>query len=96
MLDWILNHPFLGELWFLYITFHDPFQWVVMTIIGYTAWGQRKQKRERDILIEELRAELAHVHQEVHAHIEEDSALHEDLGQKGKMTPGEPYGSKNK
>lgn len=94
MLEWILNHPVLGEVWFLYITFHDPFQWLVMTLVGWTAWGQRKKRKEWEDLVHEMREELSHVHQEIHDHMEEDARLHADLGQY-EMRRGEPNGSHN-
>ncbi len=82
MLEWINNWPdWLQSLWFLYITFHDIIQWVVMGLIGLTAWDQRRKKR----LEEEL---VAHIHQELHTHMAEDAVLHADLGQQG-MAQGE-------
>lgn len=76
------------SLWFVYVTFHDLIQWAIMGIIGLTAYGQRKHKRELQDLVTELRAELEHVHCEIHNHMEEDAALHADLGQHGRMSQG--------
>lgn len=77
------------SLWFAYVTFHDLIQWAIMTIIGLTAYGQRKHKKELQELVVELKDELAHVHDEIHFHMEEDAALHADLGQHGRMSRGE-------
>jgi len=52
-----------------------------MLLLARTAWGQRKKKRE----LEEI---LEHVHTELHEHIVQDAAFHEDLGQNG-MAKGE-------
>ena len=68
-------------LWFFYVTFHDFFQWIIVSIIGVTAWGQRKHKKALQELVSEIQKELAHVHAEVHFHIQEDSRRHEALGQ---------------
>ena len=81
MLEWILQHPVLSEVWFAYVTFHDFIQWGIMAVLAHTAWGQRKKKKVLEDLIE-------HIHEELHSHIEEDSSFHEDLGQRG-MTKGE-------
>ena len=89
MLEWVAAWPdWLQGFWFLYITFHDLIQWAIMLIIGYTAWGQRKQKRELQVLARMLQKELNHVHVELHDHIHEDASLHADLGQRG-MHKGE-------
>lgn len=89
-MKWLMSEgSWQHSLWFAYVTFHDLIQWSIMTIIGLTAWGQRKHKREQQELIKELRDELTHVHDEVHTHMEEDAALHADLGQSGRMSKGE-------
>lgn len=72
--DWVKNT------WFIYVTFHDFVQWVVMALLAKTAWGLRKKKKEQEDLV-------AHIHEELHKHIEEDSSFHGDLGQHG-MTKG--------
>jgi hypothetical protein len=80
MLDWVEKWPhWLQIVWFCYITFHDLIQWVVLALIGLTVWGRRKRQRN----IEALAAEIQHIHDEVHKHIEEDSFFHENLGQRG-------------
>jgi len=82
--DWMQSWPdWLQGAWFAYVTFHDLIQWGIMVIIGWTAWGQRKHERELQLLIEKLSAELRHVHEEVHNHIDEDAQLHRNLGQFG-------------
>ena len=89
---WVESWPEWAQaLWFVYVTFHDLIQWALMLIIGYTAWGQRQHKKELQHLVDELREELEHVHEEVHAHMDEDASLHESLGQSG-ITRGEPRG----
>lgn len=85
----VLGNPALQELWFYYVTFHDPIQWAVMLLVGWTAWGQRKKKQELHDLAIELQTELDHVHEELHVHMQEDAKLHRDLGQDG-ITEGEP------
>jgi hypothetical protein len=59
------------SLWFAYVTFHDLIQWGIMGIIGLTAYGQRKHKKELQSLVNELKKELAHVHDEIHVHLGE-------------------------
>jgi len=59
------------SLWFAYVTFHDLIQWGIMGIIGLTAYGERKHKKELQSLINELKEELKHVHDEVHIHLGE-------------------------
>ena len=82
MLEWISSWPvWLQDIWFVYITFHDIIQWIIIFAFGLTAWGQRRKKKEVDKLLE-------HIHEELHRHIEEDSSFHHDLGQTG-MTRGE-------
>lgn len=82
VLEWIGNWPeWLQGLWFVYITFHDVIQWVIMGLIGLTAWDQRRKKRAEEKLVE-------HIHQELHDHMIEDAAFHADLGQRG-MAEGE-------
>lgn len=89
MLEWFLDRPeWLKDLWFVYVTFHDLIQWGILIIIGYTAWDQRKQKRELRDLALILQEELDHVHAELHGHMNEDASLHADLGQQG-MNKGE-------
>lgn len=88
MLDWILAHPVLSEVWFVYVTFHDLVQWALMLAIGYTAWGQRRKAQEKHELALALKVELDHVHEELHNHMEEDAQLHAHLGQGG-MRRGE-------
>ena len=81
MLEWVNSWPdWLQGIWFTYITFHDFVQWGIMALLAHTAWGERRKKRE----LEEI---IAHIHEELHQHITEDSAFHEDLGQDG-MTKG--------
>lgn len=90
-MDWLLalanEHPSLGWLWFLWVTFHDPVQWTVMAILGLTVWGQRRRAKEQEAqkikITEAVREEVAHIHQELHHHILEDKGLHESLGQTG-------------
>ncbi|MBD3260340.1 MAG: GNAT family N-acetyltransferase [Candidatus Altiarchaeales archaeon] len=77
--------------WFAYVTFHDLIQWAIVSILGLTAWGQRKHKEKLNELVIELKDELQHVHEEIHNHIDEDAALHADLGQEGKMSEGKPH-----
>ena len=82
MLEWIGSWPnWLQASWFAYITFHDFIQWGVIILFGYTVWGRRQKKKEMEDLI-------AHIHEELHQHIEEDSSFHSDLGQDG-MTKGQ-------
>jgi len=89
MFEWLQTWPdWLQNFWFLYITFHDLIQWGIMLIIGYTAWGQRRQKKELQELALVLQKELNHVHGELHIHMHEDASLHADLGQRG-MRKGE-------
>ncbi len=66
--------------WFVYVTFHDLFQWGIIGLFGLTAWGERRKKKQLEKLIE-------HIHEELHTHIEEDSSLHRVLGQT-EMTKG--------
>lgn len=81
MLEWVDSWPeWLQGIWFAYVTFHDLIQWAIIVLFGYTAWGQRRKKKEMEELIE-------HIHEELHQHIAEDSLLHKDLGQEG-MTKG--------
>ena len=81
MIEWIQTWPeWLQGLWFAYITFHDFIQWGIIALVGLTAWGQRREKKRLEALIE-------HIHEELHTHIEEDASLHEVLGQAG-MTKG--------
>lgn len=90
MFEWLQTWPdWLQSFWFLYITFHDLVQWVIMFIIGYTAWGQRRHKKELQELALDLQEEMKHVHGELHTHMQEDASLHADLGQRG-MHKGEP------
>lgn len=90
---WLMTEGTLQHsIWFAYVTFHDLIQWSVVSIIGLTAWGQRKHRQELQEIITTIRDELTHVHDEVHTHISEDAALHEDLGQVGGMTKGEDNG----
>jgi hypothetical protein len=88
VLDFILSNPLLRDLWFVYVTFHDIVQWVIMAIVGMTVYGQRRHKKELRELAVELERELSHVHAELHNHILQDASLHKDLGQGG-MTLGE-------
>jgi len=82
MIEWIQSWPeWLQGVWFVYVTLHDFFQWGLIALFGITAWGQRREKKKLEVLVE-------HIHNELHAHIEEDSAFHQDLGQSG-MTKGE-------
>lgn len=82
MIEWLQTWPdWLQGVWFVYITFHDLLQWIVVAIFGLTVWGQRREKQKLEMLIE-------HIHTELHTHIEEDSSFHSDLGQAG-MTKGE-------
>ena len=77
MIEWFYNLPqWLQSTWFIYVTFHDFVQWGIIILIGYTAWGRRRQKTQMDDLIK-------HIHDELHQHIEEDASLHKDLGQSG-------------
>jgi hypothetical protein len=79
--NWVDSLPeWLKNTWLIYVTTHDWVQWVIMAILAKTAWGQRQKKRE----VEEL---IAHIHEELHTHIEEDASFHTDLGQRG-MTKG--------
>lgn len=80
------------SLWFAYVTFHDLIQWMIMTIIGLTAYGQRKHKKELQELVLELVEELTHVCEEFHSHMEEDAALHADLGQHMRVSRDEEGG----
>jgi len=57
--------------WFAYVTFHDLIQWAIMGIIGLTAYGERKHKKELQSLITKLKEELEHVHDEIHTHLGE-------------------------
>lgn len=89
-MQWLMTEgTWQHTVWFLYVTAHDLIMWIVMSIIGLTAWGQRRHKKELQELVVELREELEHVHEEIHTHMEEDAALHEDLGQSGRMSRGE-------
>ncbi len=82
MIEWIQSWPeWLQRIWFAYITFHDLVQWAFIALFGLTAWGQRREKKKLEDLIE-------HIHAELHSHIDEDSSFHQDLGQSG-MTKGE-------
>ncbi len=82
MIEWFQTWPdWLQAVWFSYITLHDVVQWGIMALLARTAWGERKKKKE----IEDL---LEHIHEELHQHIEEDSSLHEELGQHG-ITKGQ-------
>ena len=77
MLEWFEGLPnWLQQFWFIYVTFHDLVQWLIITAFGLTAWGQRKQKKQLEKLVE-------HIHQELHMHIQEDASLHKELGQSG-------------
>ncbi len=81
MIEWIQTWPdWLQSFWFVYITFHDFVQWGIIALVGLTAWGQRREKKRLEALVE-------HIHEELHAHIKEDASLHELLGQSG-MTKG--------
>ena len=57
--------------WFAYVTFHDLIQWGVMGVIGLTAYGERKRKKELQSLVIELEKELDHIHDEIHIHLGE-------------------------
>jgi hypothetical protein len=71
-MKWLMTEGSVQHsLWFLYVTFHDLIQWVIMGIIGLTAYGERKHKKELNVLITELREELEHVHDEIHIHLGE-------------------------
>lgn len=74
-------------LWFFYVTFHDLAQWFIMGLIGLTAYGQRKHKKELQELVDVLYKELNHVHDEVHEHIKQDFLLHKELGQDSMRLP---------
>lgn len=93
MFEWLISHPDLSNLWFIYITFHDPVQWILMFFIGWTAWGQRRKKQEEHNLALRIETELNHIHQELHKHMQEDSELHAHLGQGG-MFRGENVNGK--
>lgn len=82
MIEWVQTWPdWLQAAWFFYVTFHDIIQWGVIALFGLTAWGQRREKKKLEALIE-------HIHEELHAHIEQDATFHENLGQPG-MKKGE-------
>lgn len=77
MLEWLASFPdWVQSLWFIYVTFHDFIQWGIITAVGFTAWGQKRQRRK-------VEREVQHIHEELHKHIEEDSTLHKELGQDG-------------
>ncbi len=81
LMHWLMQEgSWQHSAWFIYVTFHDPVQWGIIALVGLTAWGQRREKKRLEALVE-------HIHEELHAHIEEDSSLHESLGQSG-MTKG--------
>ena len=82
MLEWIQTWPdWLQGCWFIYITFHDIIQWFLIVLFGFTTWGQKREKKRLEKLVE-------HIHQELHNHIKEDASFHAELGQDG-MTEGE-------
>ena len=84
MFEWIQTLPeWVQWVWGFYVTFHDLVQWAVIGVLGYTAWGKKKHRAE----IEEIAEEVAHIHEELHIHIDEDSSFHEKLDQTG-MTRG--------
>ena len=95
-MDWFLSianeHPTLGWLWLIWVTFHDLVQWTIMAVLGLTVWGQRRKTREeaqrRATITEAVREEVAHIHEELHQHILEDIELHEELGQDRGMSEG--------
>lgn len=81
MPDWVNELPeWLKNSWLIYVTAHDWVQWCIMAILARTAWGERQKKKESEELV-------AHIHEELHRHIDEDSSFHEDLGQRS-MTKG--------
>lgn len=72
LMKWLMVEGSLQHsIWFIYVTFHDLIQWGIMGIIGLTAYGQRKHKKELQQLVAELRDELEHVHDEIHIHLGE-------------------------
>lgn len=91
-MSWLMSEgTWQHSLWFAYVTFHDLIQWGIVSILGLTAWGQRKHKEKLQDFIVELKEELEHVHNEIHNHIDEDAALHAALGQEGRMSGGKPH-----
>jgi len=81
LMHWLMQEgSWQHSAWFLYVTFHDLIQWGIIVLFGLTAWGERRKKRQLEILVE-------HIHKELHTHIEEDASMHEVLGQSG-MTKG--------
>lgn len=81
MPEWFQSLPDWAQYsWFIYVTFHDIIQWIIIAIFGLTAWGQRRQKRQMEKMVD-------HIHDELHRHIREDANFHAELGQKG-MTEG--------
>ena len=84
-MDWFLQlaneYPTLGSAWLIWVTLHDFAQWAIMLFFGLTIWGQRKK-----LIAEAVKAEVAHIHEELHNHIAEDIEMHGQLGQDRGLT----------
>jgi len=78
----IEDYPWLQVVWFIWVTFHDFVQWIIMGILGFTLLRNRRTMKDM------VKEELKHVHEELHQHIEEDIELHEELGQPRGLSEG--------
>lgn len=72
MIEWLAVHPNWEFLWFIYVTFHDPIQWLAMAALGASAWGQRSRRQRLERLVTALRAELED-------HKESDLVVHSQI-----------------
>ena len=82
LLDLSKDYPWVGSAWFIWVTFHDLVQWAVMALLGFTVLRQRRVMKDM------VRKEVAHIHEELHKHIEEDIELHDELGQPQGLSEG--------
>ena len=83
LLDLAKEYPWASYAWFVWVTFHDLVQWTVMGFLGFTVLRQRRTMKDM------VREEVAHIHQELHIHIEEDTELHGRLGQCKGLSEGQ-------
>lgn len=76
------EYPWLQGAWFIWVTFHDFVQWSVMFLLGFTVLKNKKNMKNM------VKEEVAHIHEELHTHIDEDIELHEELGQPRGLSEG--------
>lgn len=83
LLDLSKDYPWVGSVWFIWVTFHDVVQWAIMGFLGVTVLRQRRVMKDM------VREEVQHIHEELHKHIEEDIELHGELGQSQGLSEGQ-------